>query len=328
MGEATPDPSPLLRGAALLDLTGRASLFLEGADAAPFLHGLVTNDVKRLRPSQGCAALFLTPKGKLRGEATVLALDGRLLLDAPPLLHSRLLEILGTYLPFHPTVTLLDVTEETAVLHVEGPEAEAVLLRAGAAPPPSEPHAHAALELAGVPLLAVAESRGGAPGWDLRLAASAAPAVAAALAAAGATPSSLEALDAARIEAGVPWWGRELDESVLPDEAGLAASAVSYTKGCYVGQETVARIKTYGHVNRHLVGLLGPAGATLSAGGELRTGDDKVGAVTSAALSARLGRAVGLGFVRREHAAEGTALTALTAAGPVPVTVARFPLGA
>ena len=123
-------------------------------------------------------------------------------------------------------------------------------------------------------------------------------------------PASLTAaeLEVLRIEIGIPAWGVDMDGTTIPVEAGLAAHAISYEKGCYIGQETIARIKTYGHVNRHLVQLAGPS---LPARGEkLFAGEKEAGFITSAALSLRLGKTLALGYVRRELARPGTVLIA------------------
>lgn len=317
---------PFREGAALVELPGRTTLRLSGPDSPAFLQGLVTNDVLRLPAGSGCDALFLTPKGKLRAVTTVLALPDALLLDAPAELRERLREILGTYLPFHPSVGLADETDATAVLHLEGPRAGETLRSAGAAQLPADPGDHAAAELRGAAVRLVAASRAGEPGWDLRTEPPAVAGLLALLAERGAVPVPGEALDAARVEAGIPWWGRELGDDVLPDEAGLTKSAVSYTKGCYVGQETVARLRTYGHVNRNLVGLVLDEDAFAASGDEVRAAQTRIGGVTSATLSARLGRWVALAYVRREHAAPGTRLEVLGASGGSGATVTAFPI--
>lgn len=322
-----PDPlQPLRQGAAIFDLPGRVTLRLEGAEAPGFLQGLVTNDVLRLAPGEGCDALFLTPKGKLRAVASVLRLPSGLLLDAPAELKERLPGILGDYLPFHPAVTLSDETDGTAVLHLSGPGAAEVAASAGAPDLPGSPFGHVEAPVGGDAVRLVRVDRTGEPGWDVRCPHGSAAAVRSRLVTHGAIPLPDEALDAARVEAGLPWWGRELGEDVLPDEAGLTRTAVSYTKGCYVGQETVARLRTYGHVNRLLVGLLLDPGGTAAPGDEVRSLDGRVGGVTSATLSVRLGRWVALAYVRREHADPGTRLAVAGAAGESPAAVVAFPV--
>jgi len=199
---------------------------------------------------------------------------------------------------------------------VEGPGAAEVLARAGIASLPAAPHGHVPAELAGAGVLVVKESRAGEPGYDIRLPRAAASGAAAALERAGALRASADVLEAGRIEAGIPRWGTEMDESVLPDEAGLRErGAIAENKGCYIGQETVARIKTYGHVNRRLVALRCAPGADVSRGAVVKNGEEIVGAVTSAVRSERRGETIALAFVKREAAAPGTRLLVEAPAG-------------
>ena len=308
------------------DLTGRGSLAVTGPDAAELLHGLLTNDVKALRPGSGCHAALLTPKGKMRAELAVLRTGAEILLDCEPSLAAPLLAILSGYVPFSRS-TLEDRTPGTGVVHVEGPAAPGVLAAAGLAEPASGPFSHHEAAVEGVPVRVVRLSRAGETGFDLLVRREDGPRVAALLARHGARPVGGDVLETGRIEAGLPRWGAELDEGVLPNEAWLERTAISYTKGCYLGQETVARLKTYGHVNRHLVALLLPAGSGAGPGDPVRSGGETVGAVTSAAESPLHGRRVALGFVKREHDEPGTRVSVGTASGDVEAVVAAVPLG-
>ncbi len=296
----------------LFDLTGRGEIALSGKDRVSFLQGLVTNDVKKLRTGEGCAAAFLTPKGKLLAELVVFAAPEELIVDSPAELVPTLETLLRKYLVFG-EVAIENRTDATGVLHVEGEGTEEVLRKGIGFVPPPEPHSSASTP----GLRAARESRGGFSGFDLRLPRTLVDSTRGKLLSAGAVPSTLSVLESARIEAGIPRWGAELTEDVLPDEAGLPARGwVSYTKGCYIGQETVARIRTYGHVNRSLVSLLVDGEAAPAPGAEIRTGDTRVGAVTSATLSSQTGRAVALGYVKRDSAAPGTALSVSFPDGP------------
>ncbi len=310
-------------GPHLFDLTGRAAIAVSGRDRTEFLHGLLTNDVKKLRPGEGCAAALLTPKGKIRADLVVLCREEALVLDAAPALALPLEGMLRGFI-FFQQVAIENLTESTSVLHLEGERAGEILRTALGQDVPKAPHAS-------VPFpdgLVVKESRGGFDGFDVRLPRAGAAALFAALAGAGALAANLSLLEAARIEAGIPRWGAELTEAVLPDEAGLTTRGwVSYTKGCYIGQETVARIRTYGHVNRNLVGLLLPPGEPPAPGTEVFRGDQKVGEVTSAVSSARLSRIVALAYVQRDHAAPGTPLSLRLPGGPAEVVVTSFPVG-
>jgi folate-binding protein YgfZ len=318
-------PDPIRDGAAVVTLPGRGALSVCGPDAAELLHGLLTNDVKGLRPGEGCHAALLTPKGRMRADLVVLrTAPGELLLDCEPSLGAPLAAILAGYVPFSRS-TLADRTAECAVVHVEGPGAPALLEAAGL-PVPASPFAHAAAAAAGIALRVARVSRAGGAGFDFLVRPESAGALAAFLADRGATPVEPVDLERARIEAGIPRWGAELDETVLPNEAWLERTAISYTKGCYLGQETVARLKTYGHVNRHLVALLLAPESTVAPGAAVRSGDEVVGRVTSAVASERRGGGIALAYVKREHEAPGTRLDVETAGGAAPGVVAAVPL--
>ena len=257
-----------MSGAPLLfDLGARGAIVLTGKDRASFLHGLVTNEIVKLAPGRGCAAAFLTPKGKLLASSVVLCEQERIEIDCDPELATKIEDLLRKYLVFN-DVQIGNETAEGTVFHLTSQAAgDAVedLLRRGIGlgdgrPWPQGPHAHLAAEFpgaaAGGAIRIVREDRTGVPGYDVRLPSSLSKEVLDALTAAGAQQNSPDRLDALRIAAGIPRWGFELTEAVLPDEAGLRERGfISENKGCYIGQETVARIKTYGHVNRLLVRL-------------------------------------------------------------------------
>jgi folate-binding protein YgfZ len=312
-------------GCALFDLTGRGTLVLKGKDRAEFLHGLVTNDVKGLKPGAGCYAAVLTPKGKMRADLTILCGPDSLTLDTEPQLATPLEALLRGYV-FFQDVTIENLTDAIAVLHLEGPDTPRVLQNLGLGDLPPEAHWHREIEAVEGSAVLVNESRGGAVGADLRIAGSSASRLIAHLESAGAHPEPVELLETARIEAGIPRWGRELDETVLPNEAGLERNAISYNKGCYMGQETVARIKTYGHVNRLLVPLVLAPGSEVAPGAEIRDGETKIGAVTSVTRSALLDKTVALGYVKPEFAAPQTALVVETPSGVEPALVTTRPV--
>lgn len=309
------------------DLPGRGTIVVAGPDCAELLHGLVTNEVKRLAPGEGAHAALLTPKGKMRAELAVLrTAEAELVLDCEPSLAGPLAAILAGYVPFSRSA-LEDRTASSGVVHVEGPTASEVLASAGIDAPPDVPFAHLPGAVSGVAVRVVRVSRAGEEGFDLRVPPEGAEALLALLEAHGTQRVDAAVLEAGRIEAGIPRWGAELDETVLPNEAWLERTAISYTKGCYLGQETVARLKTYGHVNRHLVALLLPSGCAAGPGDSVRAGGETVGRVTSAVDSPLHGRRVALAFVKREHEAPGTTLAVDTPSGPVEGVVAAVPLG-
>jgi folate-binding protein YgfZ len=280
----------------LLDQSERGKLALTGADRQAFLNGQVTNDVEALEPGQGCYAAFLTPKGKMLGDLRVLAGDDELLLDTERVALQALFDLVRRFSIGH-DVALHKRTVESGLLSLIGPGARAA---AGAGALPEAEHSHVVSALAGRPVRLIATDAG----VDVLCAAADTEAVAAALRGAGAVPIDESQAEVLRVERGRPRYGVDLDDSVIPQEAGLNDRAVSFTKGCYVGQETVARLFYKGKPNRHLRGirLAGP----VAPGTALTLAGKEVGRVSSPVVSPRLGP-VALALVRRE-APPGTTL--------------------
>src|SRR3954447_13197615 len=231
----------------VVDRSERGKLALTGSDAKTFLHGQVTNDIEGLTPGHGCYAAFLTHKGKMRGDLRVFDLGDELLLDCERVALQELFNMIRRY-KLGLDVELHKRTVECGLLSLVGPAARRV---AGGEELPAAEHACAHGELAGVPVVRVVTDLG----VDVICAASEIGGVRAALEAAGAMPVSEAAAEVLRVESGRPRWGVDLDDTVIPQEAGLNERAVSFTKGCYVGQETVARLHYRGKPNRHLRGL-------------------------------------------------------------------------
>jgi folate-binding protein YgfZ len=320
----------MLGNSLLFDLGARGAIAIAGRDRASFLHGLVTNDIRKLMPGTGCAAAFLTPKGKMLADCVVLCEEDRLELDCAPELASKTEDLLRKYLVFN-DVTITNETAANAVFHVTGEaggkdrrEEEDFLRRViGLGDDfalPREPHAHR-----GHPVRLVRENRTGVPGYDVRCLSSLSEEIRKAFLSAGTRIASPDRLEALRIAAGIPRWGFELTEGVLPDEAGLRERGfISENKGCYVGQETVARIKTYGHVNRKLV-LLHVSGGTPKTGEKIFLEGEESGTVTSATPAAASGEAAALAYVKRTHANPGARFFIRTLEGDLPASVAASP---
>ncbi len=310
---AAAEHAALTERAGLVDRSDRGKLLLTGHEAKDFLHGQVTNDVLGLEPGTGCYAAFLTHKGKMLGDMRVLdGGDAGLWLDTE---RSALQELFNMVRRFKlgRDVDLHKRTLERALLSVVGPEARRV---AGAGDLPDLEHAHRRGEVAGTPVRLVVTD----VGVDVLVDADAADAVRDALVGAGAQPVSAEAAEVVRVERGRPRFGVDLEpEAVIPQEAGLNARAVSFTKGCYVGQETVARLHYRGKPNRHLRGLR--LSEPVPAGTVVRLGDRDVGMVTSPVVSPAHGP-IALALVRRE-AAPGDVLEA--AGGTVTAEVVALP---
>ena len=273
----------------LLDRSQRGKLALTGSETKSFLQGQVSNDIESLTPGEGCYAAFLTPKGKMLGDLRVLDAGDELLLDTE---RSALQELFNMIRRFRIgfDVELHKRTVERGLVSLIGPAATEI---AGVPDLPAAEHAHRPLELDGVPVRAIRTD----VGVDLLCRSEDTEALIGVLTERGAEPVGEEIAECLRIERGRPRYGLDLDESVIPQEAGLNDRAVSFTKGCYVGQETVARLFYRGKPNRRLRGLRLTASA--SPGAEVVLGDRTVGHLASTAVSPRLGP-IGLALIRRE----------------------------
>jgi folate-binding protein YgfZ len=279
----------------LLDRSEQGKLLLGGAEAAEYLQGQLTNDIEALEPGGGCEAALLDRKGHLQAVLRVLALaGGDIWIDTEPEATAAVLRHLEMY-KIGRDVELADVTASRAILSLIGP---ASARAAGVAAGPEFSQRPASL--GGAECIAVATREG----IDLICDTAEADRVRAALLAAGAAEVSEEAAEIVRLEAGRPRFGADIGTATMPAEAGLVERTVSFTKGCYIGQETVARLHYKGRPNRHLRGLRLSGAA--EAGAPLLLGEKGVGTLGSAAVSPRLGP-IGLAVLRRE-AEPGTTL--------------------
>jgi tRNA-modifying protein YgfZ len=265
----------------LAERSARGKLRLTGDEAAEFLQGQITNDVEALVPGTGCYAALLSHKGKVQADMRVLRGDGWIWLDTEPGLEGLLERTVRTY-GIGREVRVENQTSTHAILSLLGPGARAAL----DAEPPAEEHSF----VDGEHGLYVATHLG----VDVICPAADADAVRLAL---GVESVSEEAAECLRIEAGRPRFGADFNTETIPEEAGLNERAVSFSKGCYVGQETVARLHYKGKPNRHLRGLR--LSEPVASGAELRLGDRRVGALGSVAVSPVHGP-IGLAVVRRE----------------------------
>jgi folate-binding protein YgfZ len=293
------DYRTITQACGLFDRSDRGKLALTGSDARGFLQGQVTNDVEALPVGRGCYAAFLTPKGKMLGDLRILATEDELLLDTERVALQGLFNMIRRFSIGY-DVELHKRTLECGLLSLIGPGAAAA---AGAGDLGSDENAHAVIEVPGVGLRARAIRTD--VGIDLLCDAGDVDALRSALEDAGAVAVSEAAVECLRVERGRPRYGVDLDDSVIPQEAGLNERAVSFTKGCYVGQETVARLFYRGKPNRQLRGLR--LSAPACPGDELSFEGRVVGALASVAGSPRFGP-IGLALVRRE-APPGTTVT-------------------
>ncbi|MDP9384278.1 MAG: folate-binding protein [Actinomycetota bacterium] len=313
LAAATSEQEALHAGCGLVDRSERGKLAVTGSEAKSFLQGQVTNDVEGLEPGRGLYAAFLTHKGKMLGDLRILDAGDELLLDCERPTLQELFNLLRRT-KLGRDAELDKRTLQRGLLSLIGPEARRVA-GAGATGLGESEHDHAEAELGGAPVRLIAAGGGDV---DVLCLAEDTERVAAALREAGAIPVSEDAAEVVRVERGRPRYGHELDDTVIPQEAGLNQRAVSFTKGCYVGQETVARLHYRGKPNRHLRGLR-LAAAGVEPGTELRLGEKVVGRVGTVADSPAFGP-IALAIVRRE-AAPGDSV----AAGETTATVVELP---
>jgi folate-binding protein YgfZ len=288
----------LTESCGIVDRSERGKLALTGAGAVEFLNGQVTNELIGLSSGEGCYAAFLTHKGKMLGDLRILSVGenaGELLLDTERGALQALFDMIRRFKVGY-DVELHKRTLESSLLSLIGPDAEAiaakVLSREKAQLPASE-HSHLLAHLDQTPIRLIRTDLG----IDALFETEALETMRDALEAAGAISVSEAAAEIVRVEHGRPRYGIDLDESTIPQEAGLNERAVSFTKGCYVGQETVARLYYKGKPNRHLRGLC--LSEPTEPGAALLLGERQVGSLGSSVVSPVFGP-IGLALVRRE----------------------------
>ena len=328
-GNIAAEYNALRSGAMLVDRSARGRLRVTGPRAAEFITGLVTNDVQALAPGEGLYAAALSPKGKIVADVRIFAREGHLLIDVPPRALIGFQGMIKKYV----NPQLAPSQDETATLRgigVFGATARRIVATLTGLSSETlttlAPFAHVDAPVAGRTVIVARSPELGLEGYELLIPADGFGHVWQKLLGLGATPAGLHAWEIARIEAGRPEWGVDIDETTIPQEANFdELHAISYTKGCYVGQEVVARIHFRGHVNRHLRGLMAgksepaPEGAAVGAGGGGQGGE-----VRSSALSPRLG-AVALGMIRRE-VETGTDVTLQWEGGKVSAKISALPM--
>ena len=291
------------------DRSDRIRLEIAGPDRAKFLHNLTTNDVKRLAEGSGHEAFVTSPQGKTLAYVAILATDRAILLRTDPGVADSFVPHLTKYGVFN-DITINDVSDQTFEYHLVGPHADQVVCALTIDPAElAKPYAHREVEVGGRVVRVVRESWLGAPGWTLIGPIAGRESIRALLAGLGAEGDSAT-WDAWRVEAGTPVSGRDVLANNLPQEVGRDARAINFVKGCYLGQETVARLDALGHVNRILRGgWIEGSGVVPSAGTALVDAEGKpVGTITSAAWSDSRQAPVWLGYIRVAQANGGTRL--------------------
>jgi folate-binding protein YgfZ len=312
-GDALAEHTALRESAGVLDLSFRGRICLTGADRVRLLNGQVTNNVKSLNAGEGCYAALVTAKGKLESDLNVYALANELLLDFEPGLTAAIAQRLDKYI-IADDVQVVDVETPYGLLSVQGPKAETVVRGLGLlTDTPVKPMSFVTINNATLgEIYVMNHARTGSSGVDLFVPTPALGAVMDKLIAAaketGGRASGWQALEWARMEAGIARFGVDMDETNLAPEAGIEGRAISYAKGCYIGQEVIARIRTYGQVAKALRGLALADGPLPKKGDKLFRDGKEVGYITSAIASPAFKRNIAFGYVRKEVKEAGTEL--------------------
>jgi folate-binding protein YgfZ len=297
---------------ALLDTNFHSYAWLDGPDRVRYLNAITTNNVKDLAPGHGNVGLLLNPQGHILAELRTYALADRLLIVSHGAVWQRTLETLDKFIIMD-DVTLDDASARLGSLAVEGPRT-AVLLHemCGLKLDAMGAHSHREVQIGSVSARVLRQSYFARPGVEFLAAREHLPALwqmlAAAVHKAGGGPVGFEVLNSLRLEAGVPWFGYDFDDMVIPHEAALELSHINYSKGCYTGQEIVERVRARGHVIRRRTAARFSSSTAPVADTPLEMEGKEVGFVSSAAFSPLLGCPIGFAYIRREHQAPGTSL--------------------
>ena len=307
-GDPASEYASVREAAGLVDRSNRGNLLVTGSDRARFLHGMLSNTVEGLESGAGNYATMTTPRGQTLTDVWVYRRADGFLLETEPGLQEKLMASLDKYLVAD-DVDIKDVTGAQATLGVHGPRSRALIARVLGEAPVDLADCHTVFRtLEGADVSVTARAYTGEPGYDLRTEAVPARRLWSALASAGARPVGVRALEAMRIESGIPRYGVDVDERVVPLEAGLH-HAVDFAKGCFIGQETIAKMHNLGKPRRYLVGLLVDTETVPPAETPLRDGERQVGWITSGLDSPALRRVISLASVRRGFERPGRMLS-------------------
>jgi folate-binding protein YgfZ len=297
----------LTGGVGFASLQSRTILEMTGSDRVQILQSFTTNDIKRIQPGEGCEAFVTSGQGKTLSHIEIFCDADRHVIDTAAGQAQVLIDHFNRYV-ITEDVTLTDKSGEFVDLLVAGNAAERLLSDLTGSSVPPQQLGHAKHKLSGHDVTICHVDYAGPLSYFVRARQTECAAVVQALEQAGAVCCDSNAVESARLEAGFPLFGLDITPENLPQEIARDKLAISFTKGCYLGQETVARIDAIGHVNRLLVGVEFAGEQIPGSGMDLFAGEQKIGAVTSAAWSPRLQAPLALALVRRSHSKPGNEL--------------------
>jgi glycine cleavage system T protein len=330
-GDPAEEYLSIRRTVGLLDFSNRALLEFTGVDRLSYLQGLISNDLRQPSSGEGMYAAFLSQQGKVFGDCRVLTTDDSFIVDLWEPLKPKILDHLHRYLVAD-EVEITDLSDRCAILSIQGPNAETLVEKF--VPKNQQPQktlAHSLAEIAGVETRICRYSHTGEDGFDLIIPIADIESVARQLTEAASEYSArwvgAEAYETLRIEAGIPRYGVDITDDNLILETGLT-HAVSFNKGCYLGQEVVERIRSRGHVNKNLIGLVIDGKKPPSAGSKILSAEKEIGTITSSVYSPALESPIALGYVHRDHRSPGTQLLVRHDNEVLSATVAELPFTA
>ncbi|HEY5075723.1 MAG TPA: aminomethyltransferase family protein [Pyrinomonadaceae bacterium] len=310
--------------AGVIDLSARGRLLISGSEAVMFLNGLITNDMKTLAVNSWMPAVFPNVQGRLLAAVRIIHREDGFLIDTESATLATVLKLLERFTlagDFH----VADLTSETAMLSIQGMNSDEVILKTLGETVINR-HGVVIAQLGnGAKVTIIRATHTAEDGFDLFISANESGSLHDSLTRAGAQPVGAEALEVLRVEAGIPRFGLDMDETNVVTETNLD-EAVSFTKGCYIGQEIIARIKYRGHVAKKLTGLTFENEVALESGAQIFSADDKeIGRVTSLTFSPRLKRTIALGYVKYDYLEPGTNVSVVYTGEKLPATVAALP---
>ena len=297
----------LTAGFGLVDVSDRTHLNITGSDRTRFLHGFCTNDINGLQCGLGCEAFLTNAKGRIVGHVLVFCGEQSLVVDSAVGQTQTIVDHLNRYI-IREDIAIGDLSQEKVTLLIAGMDAEKALASLADAPIPAIALAHTTCHLADIQVSVRRVPFGPGPSFLVACSRGSYPQLRASLTRAGAAVCGAAALEILRIEGGFPAYGRDITEDNLPQEVNRDEQAINFNKGCYLGQETVARIDALGHVNRLLVGVRWEPPLVPQAGEKLSLDQRPIGHVTSAAWSPRLNTPLALAYVGRAYSQPGTRL--------------------
>lgn len=308
----------------VVDLSGRGRIHVTGSEAVMFLNGLVTNDMKTLDENRLMPAVFPTVQGRLIAAVRIIRTGNGFLVDCEPASRGHVLKTIERF-TLAGDFRVVDLTDSTTMLSVQGKAANQIIERILGEPGNLEHNGAREVEWKGHPLTLMRVTHTSEEGFDLIVPTENATALWDNLVEAGARPVGFDALEVLRIEAGIARYGRDMDNTTVVTETNLD-DAVSYTKGCYVGQEIIIRIKHRGHVAKKLTGVVLDRTANVEAGASVQSNDAKeIGRVTSATFSPTLGKTVALAYLKYEYLVTATVVKAVIENEAIDGTVSDLP---